>query len=166
VFQAGLCIYPETQHYSFSHYHCCSILYLLDTIRTNLSSCSAFQTVFIRGISTGADSLRELCFAIQMRFPCLSTVNFTLNVILMWVTPVVFATNKNAVSAKYNLNVRYIHERLYNSFLLRIFILNTVFYYFTSNVINTRLHLPKAYTDEQLHILKSTILLFQIYTYS
>jgi hypothetical protein len=59
------------------------MLYLLDTIRTKTILVQCFQTVFIRGISTGADSLRELYFAIQMRFPCFSTVNFTLNVILM-----------------------------------------------------------------------------------
>jgi len=59
------------------------MLYLLDTIRTKTILVQCFHTLFIHGISTGADSLPELCFAIQMRFPCFSTVNFTFNVTLM-----------------------------------------------------------------------------------
>jgi hypothetical protein len=46
VFQSGLCIYPKTQYYPFSHYHCCSMLYLLDTIRTKIILLQCFLDCF------------------------------------------------------------------------------------------------------------------------
>lgn len=52
---------------------------------------------------------------------------------------------QNITCAKYSLKQRRIHKLLHDSCLLPLIILNTVLYtYFTTNIINRQLLLPKA----------------------
>jgi len=108
-FQPGLCINPKTQYYPFIHYNCYRMLYLLDTIRTKTILVQCFpDCCHSRHIDGGRQPTRilfrysnEFSLSLHSKFYSWCDPNAC--------HPVVFTTKKSAVSAKYSLNLRYIH---------------------------------------------------------